>query len=99
MAYLKGVDALRELISREDGTHITKISSGIPRLRNGLEYCFVEVSVGDKKQYGIQDYGENALELYHVALGLTSRHFSLVGMRKLLQNKTIRDKDEIVART
>jgi hypothetical protein len=33
-------------------------------MRNGLEYCFIEVTCDDGTQYGIQTYGEEAKELY-----------------------------------
>jgi hypothetical protein len=33
-------------------------------MKNGIEYFFVEVTCDDSTQYGIQAYGEEAIELY-----------------------------------
>ena len=40
------------------GCQITKTSSEISYMRNGIEYCFVEVTCSDGTQYGLQAYGE-----------------------------------------
>jgi hypothetical protein len=37
-------------------------------LRNGAEYCFIEVTCDDGIQYGIQAYGDEAVELHKEAL-------------------------------
>jgi hypothetical protein len=37
-------------------------------MRNGIEYCFIEVTCSDGTQYGLQAYGEEAKELYREAL-------------------------------
>ncbi len=44
--------------------HITKKSQNISHMRNGIEYCSVEVSCDDGSQYGIQAYGDEAIDLY-----------------------------------
>ena len=49
------------------GCQITKTSSEISYMRNGIEYCFVEVTCSDGTQYGLQAYGEEAKELYKEA--------------------------------
>jgi hypothetical protein len=36
-------------------------------LRNGIEYCFIEVICSDGTEYGLQAYGEEAKELYREA--------------------------------
>jgi hypothetical protein len=36
-------------------------------MRNGLEYCFVEVTCSDETQYGLRAYGKEAKELYKEA--------------------------------
>jgi hypothetical protein len=36
-------------------------------MRNGIEYCFIEVICSDGTQYGLQAYGEEAKELYREA--------------------------------
>ena len=40
---------------------------------NGIEYCAVEITCDDATQYGIQAYGEEAIELHEEAL----RHYML----------------------
>ena len=44
--------------------HITKKSQNISYMRNGVEYCSVEVTCDDGSQYGIQAYGDEAIDLY-----------------------------------
>ena len=46
---------------------ITKMSNNISYLTNGLKYYCVEVTCSDGIQYGIQAYGEEAVDLYKVA--------------------------------
>jgi hypothetical protein len=40
---------------------------------NGIEYCAVEITCDDTTQYGIQAYGDEAIELHKEAL----RHYML----------------------
>ena len=49
------------------GCRITKTSNEISYMRNGIEYCFVEVTCSDGTQYGLQAYGEEANQLYKEA--------------------------------
>jgi hypothetical protein len=44
--------------------HITKKSQNISHMRNGIEYCSVEVTCDNGSQYGIQAYGDEAIDLY-----------------------------------
>ena len=44
--------------------HITKKSENISHVINGIEYCSVEVTCDDGSQYGIQAYGDEAIDLY-----------------------------------
>ena len=46
---------------------ITKTSKDIFYMRNGIEYCFIEVTCSNGTQYGLQAYGEEAKELYREA--------------------------------
>jgi hypothetical protein len=46
---------------------ITKMSNNISYLTNGLKYYCVEVTCSDGIQYGIQAYGEEAVDLYKAA--------------------------------
>ena len=46
---------------------ITKMSNNISYLTNGLKFYCVEVTCSDGIQYGIQAYGEEAVDLYKVA--------------------------------
>ena len=36
------------------GCHITKTSNEISYMKNGIEYCFVEVTCSDGTQYGLK---------------------------------------------
>jgi len=56
---------LRLLHSR--GGRITKSPSGISVLSNGLPYFYVEVTADNGSQFGIQAYGEEAVELHNEA--------------------------------
>ena len=44
--------------------HITKKSENISQAINGIAYCSVEVTCDDDSQYGIQDFGDEAIDLY-----------------------------------
>jgi hypothetical protein len=44
--------------------HVTKTSQHVYHLKNGTEYCFVEVTCDDCSQYGLQAFGEEATKLY-----------------------------------
>jgi hypothetical protein len=45
--------------------HVTKTSQHVYHLKNGTEYCFVEVTCDDCSQYGLQAFGEEATKLYN----------------------------------
>jgi hypothetical protein len=62
--YGSSIDALRDLRS---SNNITKISTSLTVLENGIEYSFVEVTCSDGIQYGLQAYGNEAIELNKVA--------------------------------
>jgi hypothetical protein len=78
MDYINSIAALQQLLrsgpphSEADGSsskknvhcHITKRSQNITHMKNGVEYCSVEVSCKDGSQYGIQAYGDEAIDLY-----------------------------------
>jgi hypothetical protein len=38
------------------------------KLENGIQYCVVEVTCDNEEQYGIQAFGEEAIELRREAL-------------------------------
>lgn len=46
---------------------ITEITPSLLHLANGIEYSFVEITCSDGTQYGLQAYGNEALELNRVA--------------------------------
>ena len=76
--YNNSVDALQRLLSTGQSSHssncrITKIPQDILYMTNGIEYCAVEITCDDATQYGIQAYGEEAIELHEEAL----RHYAL----------------------
>ena len=63
--YDSSIDALHDLLS---SCQITEISTNLSHLTNGIEYSFVEITCIDGIQYGLQAYGQEALELNRVAL-------------------------------
>ncbi|MGH9978438.1 MAG: hypothetical protein ACRD8Z_21800 [Nitrososphaeraceae archaeon] len=65
VVYDSSIDALHDLLS---SCQITEISTSLSHLTNGIEYTFVEISCSDGIQYGLQAYGQEALELNRVAI-------------------------------
>lgn len=81
--YKSSIEALQQLLhlGRPDGKtsdksssnsnvvhcQITKASKNISCAKNGIRYCFVEVTCSDGIQYGLHAYGEEANELYNEA--------------------------------
>lgn len=65
VVYDSSIDALHDLLS---SCQITEISTSLSHLTNGIEYSFVEITCIDGIQYGLQAYGQEALELNRVAL-------------------------------
>jgi hypothetical protein len=78
MYYANSIAALQQLLfsglppdAKEEGSgrkknvycHITK-KSHITHTINGIEYCSVEVTCDNGSQYGIQAYGDEAIDLY-----------------------------------
>jgi hypothetical protein len=75
-AYASSIDALHKLLTPASvfgSCHITNITQDIRYTTNGVEYCAVEVTCDDNVQYGIQAYGEEAIELYREALELSEK--------------------------
>lgn len=62
--YGSSVEALDDLLT---SSHITDISTSLSHLTNGIEYSFVEVTCSDGVQYGLQAYGNEAIELNKLA--------------------------------
>jgi hypothetical protein len=65
VVYDSSIDALHDLLSSHQ---ITEVSASLSHLTNGIEYSFVEITCIDGIQYGLQAYGQEALELNRVAL-------------------------------
>jgi len=65
VVYDSSIGALHELLS---SYQITEISTSLSYLTNGIEYSFVEITCSNGIQYGLQAYGQEALELNRVAL-------------------------------
>ena len=63
-SYGSSIDALNDL--RSSG-QIAEITSSLSHLANGVAYSFIEVTSIDGTQYGLQAYGNEALELHRVA--------------------------------
>jgi hypothetical protein len=78
MYYANSIAALQQLLfsgpppNAEEGDdskknvhcQITKKSQNICHVINGIEYCSVEVTCDNGSQYGIQAFGDEAIELY-----------------------------------
>jgi hypothetical protein len=79
MHYINSIAALQQLLfsgpppldAKEEGDskknvhcHITKKSQNISYMRNGIQYCSVEVTCDNGSQYRIQAYGDEAVDLY-----------------------------------
>lgn len=67
------VDALQKLLISNDNNekvryntpcYITKRPQRISYTKDGIEYCFVEITCPDGSQYGIQAFGDEAIALY-----------------------------------
>ena len=72
--YRTSIDALQDLIQPRPSEpsacacRITKLSHDASKLENGIEYCLVEVTCDNGEQYGLQAFGEEAIELRKEAL-------------------------------
>jgi hypothetical protein len=87
-AYVSSVDALRELLVPGlsprvyESCRITHIPQNIRHMENGIEYCAVEVTCDCNVQYGIQAYGEEAIELHKEALRLLEKQISATAIEQ-----------------
>jgi hypothetical protein len=61
--YGSSIEALDDLLT---SNHVT---TSLSHLTNGIEYSFVEVTCSDGLQYGLQAYGNEAIELNKLAAG------------------------------
>lgn len=64
--YGSSIEALDDLLT---SNHVTDIPTSLSHLTNGIEYSFVEVTCSDGSQYGLQAYGNEAIELNKLAAG------------------------------
>jgi hypothetical protein len=76
-SYGSSIHALKDLLSISSTSsykcHISKVSENVSYLINGVEYSFVEVTCNDGIQYGLQAYGDEAIELHKEALKHSSK--------------------------
>jgi len=63
--YGSSIDALHDLLS---SCQITKITTSLSYLTNGIKCSFVEITCSNGNQFGLQAYGKEALELNRVAV-------------------------------
>lgn len=63
--YDNSIEALYDVLN---SCHVSEISTSLSQLANGIDYSFVEVTCSDGLQYGLQAYGNEALELNRMAL-------------------------------
>ena len=59
--YGSSIDALHDL---QNSCQIAEINPSLSHLDNGVAYSFVEVTCSDGIQYGLQAFGNEALELH-----------------------------------
>lgn len=84
MKYHDSLDALRILLfTPQFGGFISGFSNNGSRLGNGSDYCLVEVTCNTGVQYGIQAYGEEAVELYREVIKITRDEIKMLIARKL----------------
>ena len=62
--YENSIDALQDLL---ESYQVTDISTSLSQLVNGVQHSFVEVTCSDGVQYGLQAYGNEALNLNRIA--------------------------------
>jgi hypothetical protein len=77
-SYSSSIHALKHLLSISEATSYkcrirSKVSENVSYLINGVEYSFVEVTCDDGMQYGLQAYGDEAIELHKEALKHSSK--------------------------
>ena len=67
---IKGFDSATKLFSlcTFGKGRITKYSDNITKMTNGIEYYCVEVTSKEGIQYGIQIFGEEAIDLYNTTM-------------------------------
>jgi len=69
--YNNSIDAFRQLLaSKRDSAgmlEVSKISSSMRQMTNGIEYCVVQVICTRGEEYRIEAYGQEAQELYRTA--------------------------------
>jgi len=69
--YSNSVDAFQQLLaSKQDSAGVlgvSRISSSIRLMSNGIAYCVVQVVCSRTEEYRIEAYGEEAEELYRTA--------------------------------
>ena len=63
--YGSSVEALNDLLVSE---HMAEVTANLSYLPNGIAYSFVQVTSDDGSQYGLQAYGNEAIELYKIAV-------------------------------
>ena len=85
MAYLSAADALKGLISGQEGEVSRlpwkmRMTDRPSLLENGIDYFFVEVNFGNGSQYGIPAYGDEARELREQALLLKAKNKIGIGL-------------------
>lgn len=78
MAYQSAAEALVGLVSGEEigtgrGPWRLKMTESPLTMRNGIDYCYVEVTFANGATYGIPGYGEEARELRKQALVLKEK--------------------------
>jgi len=61
--YRNSVDAFQQLLSPT----VREITAKEGRMKNGIAYCIVQVSLANGDQYRIEAYDDEAIELFKIA--------------------------------
>jgi hypothetical protein len=80
--YRSAIDAFRAVVrggrAGKTRTRITRVTEKPVLMSNGLEYCFVEVTLASGDQYGIEAFGEEATELRKEATYLRDSEYCMI---------------------
>ena len=85
--YRSAIDAFRAVVRgggragndyAETHTRITRVTEEPVIMSNGLEYCFVEVTLASGDQYGIEAFGDEARELRKEATYLRDSEYCMI---------------------
>ncbi len=66
------------ILCKDGMGQITKWSRHVKIMNNGIEYYFVEVTCKDGIQYGIQAFGQEAVDLHNETMKMIQENLGIV---------------------